>query len=83
MRKPLKNVLRETWRTAERRDVSRQIAAGVEEDARRVLTAVGSLKDEVGEKRQRQEAQLATTDAELKVERQKLDSLPADSAQAC
>ena len=62
-------------RTAERRDVSRQIAAGVEEDARRVLTAVGSLKDEVGEKRQRQEAQLATTDAELKVERQKLDSL--------
>lgn len=62
-------------RTAERRDVSRQIAAGVEEDARRVLTAVGSLKDEVGEKRQRQEAQLATTDAELKVERQKLDFL--------
>ena len=64
-----------TQRTAQRREASRQIAADVEEDAHRALSAVGSLKVAVGVKRQGQETQLAATDAELAGQRQRLDAL--------
>ena len=62
-------------RTAQRRELSRHIAAGVEDDAHQALAVVSSLKAETGEKRQRQEAQLASTDTALQQERQKLDAL--------
>ncbi|MFT3943236.1 MAG: chromosome segregation protein SMC [Ancrocorticia sp.] len=62
-------------RAAQRREASRTIAAGVEEDAQRALAAVTNLKAQTGEKRQRQEVQLASMDAALAQERQKLDAL--------